>query len=451
MNEPLAWSPESWRSRSIRQNPVYPDPSVQERTLDRLRALPPLVFSGEIEHLREALGQVAAGQAFLLHGGDCAERFSECESDRIVRKLKILLQMSLVLTHGARKPVVRIGRMAGQFAKPRSQETELVDGRELPVYRGDIINDLQPTPEARRPDPERMLGAYFHSAAALNFIRALVDGGFTDLRHPEHWQLGFMAGADKRRAYEEIADRIRDAIDFFETLGHTGALRDPIAFYTSHEALLLPYEEALTRRPPRRSGFYNLSAHFLWIGDRTRGLQDAHVEYCRGLENPIGVKIGPSCTNEELSRLVEILSPKGIPGRLTIITRYGADQVEAHLPRHVQAVERTGIPVIWSADPMHGNTTTTAGGLKTRRFDQILSELEQVFVVHRGLGSRLGGLHFELTGQDVTECTGGAQGLREEDLARQYETGCDPRLNYAQSLEMAFLAAELLAKHRAAS
>lgn len=448
MSEPQGWTPTSWRGKTVRQNPRYGDPSAVERSLTRLRELPPLVFSGEVEHLRQSLGRVAAGEAFLLHGGDCAERFEECESDRIVRKLKILLQMSLVLTHGARKPVVRIGRMAGQFAKPRSQETEAVSGETLPVYRGDIINDLAPTALARAPDPKRMLDAYFHSAATLNFIRALVDGGFTDLRHPEHWQLDFMAGASKRHAYEQIAERIRDAIDFFETLGLADAQRDPIAFYTSHEALLLPYEEALTRRPPRRSGYYNLGAHFLWIGDRTRGLDEAHVEYCRGLENPLGLKIGPSATDDELSRLVEVLNPHHVPGRLTLITRYGAEQIQTHLPRHVRAVERTGVPVIWSADPMHGNTTTTQSGLKTRRFDRILSELEQAFRLHHELGSRLGGLHFELTGQDVTECTGGAQGLRDEDLVRQYETGCDPRLNYAQSLEMAFLAAELLSSGR---
>ncbi len=445
------WGPDTWRNKPIRQSPKYGDAAAAERVVARLRSLPPLVFSGEIEHLRQALGRVCVGEAFLLHGGDCAERFTECESDRIVRKLKILLQMSLVLTHGARTPVVRLGRMAGQFAKPRSGETELVGGHEIPVYRGDLINDLEPTLAARTPDPSRMLDAYFHSAASLNFIRALVDGGFTDLKHPEHWQLDFMAGAAKRSEYEAIADRIRDAIDFFETLGHTGSLRDPIAFFTSHEGLHLPYEEALTRRPPRRDGFYNLGAHFIWIGDRTRGLDEAHVEYARGLENPIGVKIGPSCADDELSRLVEILSPDGSPGRLTLITRYGASQIDGHLPRHVKAVQRTGIPVIWSADPMHGNTTTTTGGLKTRRFDDILAELERAFVLHRALGTRLGGLHFELTGQDVTECVGGSQGLTEQDLARQYETGCDPRLNYSQSLEMAFLAAELLASARSSA
>lgn len=439
------WHPASWRTRSAAQQPVYEDPAAVELALSRIRRLPPLVFSGEIEQLRQQIADAQEGRSFVLHGGDCAERFIDCDREIIVRKLKILLQMGLVLTHAARRPIVRIGRIAGQFAKPRSSATERIEGRELEVYRGDLINDLAPTERARRPDPARLLEAYFHASATLNFIRALLDGGFGDLRHPENWRLAFMERSPNFTAFQAVADRILDAIDFMESLGGLEASAlERSQLYTSHEGLHLPFEEAFTTQPPRRSQHYDLSAHFLWIGDRTRQLDGAHVELFRGIANPIGVKIGPSCSSEELAALIERLNPDQQPGRLTLITRYGAGQIAAHLPRHIETVMKSGARVLWSCDPMHGNGLKTGSGIKTRSFDAILSELEQAFEIHARLGSRLGGLHFELTGDDVTECIGGAQGIAEADLTRNYETGCDPRLNYAQSLELAFLVAELL-------
>jgi 3-deoxy-7-phosphoheptulonate synthase len=440
----VSWSPSSWRSRPILQQPSYEAPEETERSIARVRALPPLVVSGEIEKLKSLLADAAEGHAFVLHGGDCAERFSEVERDTIVRKLKILLQMSLVLSHGVRKPVIRIGRIAGQYAKPRSKDTELVGGREIAAYRGDLINDLEATPEARRHDPRRLLESYFHAATTLNFIRALVDGGFADLRHPEQWKLDWMGTAPRRAAFQEIADRIHDAIDFFERLGglKVGFL-ERAEFFTSHEGLVLGYEEAFISKPPRRDRHYHLGAHFLWIGDRTRQLDGAHLEFFRGLANPIGIKIGPSTTPDELLQLIERLNPEDEPGRLTLITRLGERTIAAHLPPLLRAVKASGRRVLWSADPMHGNGVLTAGGLKTRSFDAILSELRLAFAIHAAEGTRLSGVHFELTGDDVTECIGGAQGIAEADLSSAYETGCDPRLNYAQSLEMAFLIAHL--------
>lgn len=440
-----AWTPTSWRSRPARQQPRYRDDAAVERALSRIRGMPPLVFSGEVEALKAELARAEAGEAFVLHGGDCAERFDECAPDIIVRKLKILLQMGLVLNHAGRQPVVRIGRIAGQYAKPRSHPAEVVDGVEMPVYRGDLINALTPTVEAREPDPRRLETAYFHAAATLNFIRSLVDGGFADLHHAENWRLDFLDGTPQREAFQRIADNIHDAICFFESLGamRRGTL-ERMPFYTSHEALYLPYEEAFTVRPPRRARHYNLSAHFLWIGDRTRQLDGAHVEYLRGVANPIGVKVGPTCPPDQLEALIERLDPDGEPGRLTLITRYGAHRVADHLPAHIRAVQASGRRVLWSCDPMHGNGRKTGDGIKTRDFAHILSELEQVFAIHRAEGSRVAAVHFELTGDDVTECLGGAQGLSEADLTRSYTTGCDPRLNYAQSLEMAFRIAELM-------
>jgi 3-deoxy-7-phosphoheptulonate synthase len=439
-----SWTPSSWATRPAAQQPRYDDPAALERVAARLSTLPPLVVSGEVEALRRALARAEAGEAFVLHGGDCAERFAELEHGRVVRKLKILQQMSLVLGHAIRRPIVRIGRIAGQMAKPRSQPTEVVDGVEVDVYRGDLVNDLAPTPEARRPRPERLLDGYFHSAATLNFMRALYEAGLDDLRHPEHWALGFMEGSPNFAAFRAIGERIRDAIDFLDTLGAAErAAPSTRATWASHEALLLPYEAALIKRPPRRARWYDLSAHLLWIGDRTRAVDGAHVELLRGVANPIGVKVGPSLADDELVALVERLNPAREPGRLTLITRYGKDGIAAHLPRHVEALRRAGLGALWSCDPMHGNGLKTRDGIKTRSFDDILSELAQAFRLHAELGSRLGGVHFELTGDDVTECIGGAQGLDEGDLTRSYETGCDPRLNSAQSLELAFHVAEL--------
>lgn len=440
-----AWTPTSWRSRPARQQPEYADPSALGPIAERIGRLPPLVFSGEIEALRAELARAEAGQAFVLHGGDCAERFADCERDTIVRKLKILLQMSLVLSHAGRRPVVRLGRIAGQYAKPRSSPMEVIDGVEMPVYRGDLINDLAADPVKREPDPERMLTAYHHAATTLNFIRALVEGGFADLHHPEHWRLDFMGKARRRAEFQAVAERIHDALAFVESLGAVReGILERVKFYTSHEGLVLPYEEAFTTRPPRRAGHYNLGAHFLWVGDRTRQLDGAHIEYFRGIRNPIGVKVGPSCAPEELLRLIEALDPDDEPGRLTLITRYGADRIADYLPKHIAAVQASGRRVLWSCDPMHGNGRKTADGVKTRDFARILAELEQAFVLHREAGSRLGGVHFELTGDDVTECLGGAQDLDEADLTRSYTTGCDPRLNYGQSLEMAFRIAEMM-------
>ncbi|HZU53511.1 MAG TPA: 3-deoxy-7-phosphoheptulonate synthase class II, partial [Holophagaceae bacterium] len=391
--------------------------------------------------------EAAAGRRFLLQGGDCAEQFRDCTPERIADKLRVLLQMSVVLTHVGRRPIVRVGRIAGQYAKPRSSGTETVRGRELPSYRGDLINGLDATEEARKADPQRMLQAYFHAAATLNHLRALIEGGFADLHHPERWEL--QAGAAEVPAYRETLAQVRESLDFLEALGgvQRGTL-ERIDLFTSHEALLLPYEEALTRwvagETAARGGYYNLGAHMLWVGERTRQADGAHIEYLRGLRNPLGIKVGPSATADELLPLLERLDPHQQPGRITLITRFGADRIAEALPPLISAVRRAGRVVLWSSDPMHGNGEKADSGLKTRNFDAILSELRQAFELHRAQGSALGGVHIELTGENVTECLGGAEGLSEADLPRAYETGCDPRLNGAQSLELAFLVAEML-------
>ncbi len=455
------WTPQSWRAYPAAQQPVYPDPGQVREVLERLATLPPLVAPGAVDYLRRLLAEAAEGKRFLLQGGDCAERFADCNAAAIADKLKVLLQMSLVLTHGLRRPVVRVARMAGQYAKPRSGTTELVDGVPLPVYRGDLVNDVSPTPRARLADAGRMLQAYFHAAATLNHVRALIEGGFADLHHPESWNLGFIHQSARHQEYGEIVARIQDAISFMEAVGgNLEATLGRIDFFTSHEALVLPFEEALTRASgiqgasdpsgpdssnPRAPEplTYNLGAHMLWLGDRTRALDGAHVEYLRGIANPIGVKVGPTCAPEELARLVARLDPRQTPGRLTLITRLGATRVRELLPSLIRAVQATGTTVLWSCDPMHGNTVLTAGGIKTRDFEQILRELKETHAVHAAGDSRLGGVHFELTGEDVTECVGGARGLAEADLGARYATLCDPRLNEEQSLEMAFLLAGL--------
>jgi 3-deoxy-7-phosphoheptulonate synthase len=412
--------------------------------------LPPLVNQGEVEALRAHLAKAARGEAFLLHGGDCAERFADCNKNAIEAKLKILLQMSLVLTWGARIPVIRIGRMAGQYAKPRSKDTERVDGVEFPSYRGDNINAIDSKASARLADPQRLIQAYYHSAATLNYARALVGGGFADLRHPQHWDLGFVRSAANREKYEDIVARLRDAIDFVESAGVRGTSTfKTVELFCSHEGLLLDYEEAFTE--PVGENWYNLGAHFLWIGERTRQLDGAHVEYFRGIENPIGVKTGPSIEPDELVKLITTLEPENRPGRITVITRLGAEKVTELLPPLINAVTKAGRVVTWVCDPMHGNTVNTDAGLKTRDYDSILTELEIAFAAHQAAGSYLGGVHFELTGEDVTECTGGPQELSVADLSRSYETYCDPRLNYAQSLEMALRTAQRLQSRRQAS
>ena len=409
--------------------------------------MPPLVHHGEVNTLRAHLAQAAKGEAFLLQGGDCAEQFSDCRKSTVESKLKILLQMSLVLTWGARIPVIRMGRMAGQYAKPRSKDTETIDGLELPSYRGDNINSSTPRADERAADPQRLLQAYFHSAATLNYTRALVDGGFADLHHPQHWDLGFVRSSTNRAEYEDIVSRIRDAIDFVESTGvrSTASLK-MVELFCSHEGLLLDYEEAMTENVAEK--WYNLGAHSLWIGDRTRQLDGAHVEYFRGLENPIGIKAGPSMNPSELVELITRLEPANQPGRITIITRLGADIVAESLPPLIKAVSEAGRVVTWVCDPMHGNTISTSEGLKTRDYDAVLSELEEAFKTHATCGSHLGGVHFEMTGEDVTECTGGPQELSVADLSRSYETHCDPRLNYSQSLELALRIAQRLQKRR---
>jgi 3-deoxy-7-phosphoheptulonate synthase len=399
--------------------------------------------SWEVENLRERLAAAQRGEGFLLQGGDCAESFGDCESDHIAKQLKVLLQMSLVLLSGMKRPVIRIGRMAGQYAKPRSAEFETRDGVTLPAYRGDLVNRPDFTAEARRADPQLLLRGYERAALTLNFVRALVDGGFADLHHPEYWDLGFMRHAELREAYERIARSIGDALDFFESLtGKEVHAATRVDFFASHEGLHLIYVQSQTRFIERQNRWYNLSTHMPWIGMRTAQVDGAHVEYFRGISNPIGVKIGAAMDDQWLQELVTILNPQNQPGRLTLIHRFGAKDVEKSLPRLIEAVRRTGHTVLWCCDPMHGNTETSTGGLKTRRFENIQKELELSFRIHAELGSYLGGAHIELTGEDVTECTGGARGLTDADLQRAYRSQVDPRLNYEQALELAMLIAE---------
>lgn len=437
-----SWTPSSWREQPALQQPSYDDPEALARALAQLRELPPLVVADEVDTLREQLAQAAAGRRFLLQGGDCAEAFRDCRGDVIADKLRVLLQMSVLITHGARTSVIHLGRIAGQYAKPRSSETEAVGGETLPSYRGDLINGLQPTATDRAADPARLLKAYTCSALTLNYLRALVDGGFADIHHTERWDLSWR-GPDAGH-YGETLAQVQASVDFVELLGgRRDALRTGEVF-TSHEALHLAYEEALTRYVPDRDAHYNLGAHFLWVGERTRQLHGAHLEYLRGIANPIGVKVGPTTKADDLKAMLEVLDPARLAGRLTIITRFGAGKASRVLPPLVEAAREEGHPVLWSCDPMHGNGLTLPNGLKTRDFADILRELEEVMATHVALGSRLGAVHFELTGEPVTECLGGSEGLSEEDLAQAYRSGCDPRLNRNQSLEMAFLIAALL-------
>ncbi len=447
MNE---WSPSSWQTKAAEQQPVYPDQDQLRRVVEEMSGLPPLVTSWEVEALKAELGKAARGEVFLLQGGDCAESFDDCGSGSIAAKLKILLQMSLVLVHATRHRVIRVGRIAGQYAKPRSADTEERNGLTLPSYRGDIVNRSGFTSEDRTPDPTLLLRGYERAALTLNFIRALADGGFADLHHPEYWDLRFVKHAALAGEYERIVESIRESIHFMETI--TGVqLPDMrrVDFYTSHEGLALYYEQAQTRQVPRRTGWYDLSTHFPWIGMRTARTDGAHVEFFRGVSNPIAIKVGPTMTAEWLTELIEILHPDDEPGRLTLIHRFGADKIASLLPPLVEAVRATGKTVLWCADPMHGNTETTANGLKTRQFENILSEIEQAFEVHRDGGSMLGGVHLELTGENVTECVGGARGLGEADLGRAYRSRVDPRLNYEQALEIAMLVSRHLRGARA--
>ena len=445
------WSPDSWRGLPIRQVPGYPDEAALARVEETLHRFPPRVFAGEARRLKNRLAAVAAGKAFLLQGGDCAESFAEFHPNNIRDMFKVLLQMAVVLTYGAGCPVVKLGRLAGQFAKPRSSETETQNGQTLPSYRGDIINGLEFDTAAREPDPERMVQAYSQSAATLNLLRAFAQGGYADLHRVHSWNQDFVADSPQGERYRALADRLTETLDFMAACGldsdTTPQIRET-EFYTSHEALFLSYEEALTRIDSTTGDWYDCSAHLVWLGDRTRQVEGAHAEFLRGIKNPIGMKCGPTLEPDDLLRLIDRLNPENEPGRLTLITRMGADKVEGRLPCLIRAVRREGRQVVWCCDPMHGNTITSSNGYKTRVFRRILDELHGAFAIHDAEGSYAGGVHFELTGQNVTECIGGAQGVSEASLAERYLTHCDPRLNASQALELAFEIAEALKLRR---
>ncbi len=441
------WAPDSWISHEARQLPDYPDAAALKAATDQLGSYPPLVFAGEARNLTADLANVAAGRGFLLQGGDCAESFAEFHPNNIRDTFRVLLQMAVVLTFASKLPVVKVGRMAGQFAKPRSASTETIDGVELPSYRGDNVNDIAFTAASRTPDPARMVQGYSQSAATLNLLRAFAGGGYANLHQVHRWTHDFMGRSPWAAKYAETADRIGEALEFMAACGinpDTVPQLSQTQFYTSHEALLLPYEQAMTRQDSLTGEWYDTSAHMLWIGDRTRFEGSAHVEFLRGVGNPIGVKCGPSLDPDELLRLLDTLNPARAAGRITLITRYGHDKIEAAFPRLLRAVTREGHPVVWSCDPMHGNVVKAANGYKTRPFERILAEVRGFFAVHRAEGTHAGGIHAEMTGQNVTECTGGAIDVTEQTLADRYHTHCDPRLNAGQSLELAFLLAEML-------
>jgi 3-deoxy-7-phosphoheptulonate synthase len=448
------WTPQSWREKPIRQAPTYPDQQALTAAEARLRGYPPLVFAGEARRLKASLALAAEGRAFVLQGGDCAESFAEFNANSVRDTFRVLLQMAVVLTFGATLPVVKIGRMAGQFAKPRSADMEQQDGVALPSYRGDIINGADFTPQARIPDPARLETAYFQSAGRLNLLRAFASGGYADLHQVHRWNLDFVARSPLAARYQDLAGRIDETLGFMAACGigsgNTAQIRET-EFYTSHEALLLPYEQALTRVDSTSGDWYGCSAHFLWIGDRTRQIDGAHVEFLRGIKNPIGLKVGPTTPAEDLLRLIDMLNPADEPGRLTLISRMGAEKIRSHLPPLLRAVRRDGRAVGWLCDPMHGNTISTSRNIKTRSFDSILAEVRGFFDVFADEGVRPGGVHVEMTGQHVTECVGGAHRLDETNLGERYETFCDPRLNAEQSLELAFLVAAELKTRRLAA
>jgi 3-deoxy-7-phosphoheptulonate synthase len=441
------WSPDSWRSKPIEQVPVYPDRAALGEVEQQLATFPPLVFAGEARALQRALGEAVEGRAFLLQAGDCAESFRQVSAVAIRERLKVILQMSAVLTYGATLPVVKVGRIAGQFTKPRSAPTELVDGLELPAFRGHAVNSDEPTPEARVPDPERMVQAYYQAVSTLNLLRAFTKGGFADLTQVHTWNQEFVSSSLEGRRYEVIANEIGRALRFMEAigidLGDEHSIHE-VDIWTSHEALLLDYEEPLVRRDSTTGDWYACSAHFLWVGERTRQPQGAHVEFLTGVENPVGAKVGPGTAPEDLVELCERLNPRRVPGRLTLLTRLGAERVGDVLPPLIRAVRESGVPVLWVCDPMHANTFVTPSGRKTRRFDDVLGEIEGFFAAHREAGSWPGGVHLEITGEDVTECLGGSEAVLEDQLDTRYETLCDPRLNARQSLDLAFRVAELM-------
>jgi 3-deoxy-7-phosphoheptulonate synthase len=444
------WSPDSWRKKPVVQVPDYPDQKALENVEKQLATFPPLVFAGEARALKRALATVASGDAFLLQGGDCAESFAEHRADNIRDFFRVFLQMAVVLTYAAASPVVKVGRVAGQFAKPRSSPMEKQDGKELPSYRGDIVNGPEFTEEARTPDPKRQLEAYRQSAATLNLLRAFSTGGYANISNAHQWMLGFVKDSPQSERYEALASRLTETLEFMRACGIDPEVHPEMRttdFYTSHEALLLGYEQAMTRVDSTSGDWYDTSGHMVWIGDRTRQPDHAHVEFCRGIKNPIGIKTGPSTTPEGLLKLLEILDPEREDGRITLIARFGAGKVNEHLPRLIRAVKQDGRKVVWSCDPMHGNTVS-AGGYKTRPFDQIMQEVREFFAVHRAEGTHAGGIHLEMTGQNVTECTGGARAISDTDLKDRYHTHCDPRLNAEQAIEMAFLVADLLKRER---
>ncbi|MFT0623015.1 class II 3-deoxy-7-phosphoheptulonate synthase [Ectopseudomonas guguanensis] len=444
-----AWSPDSWRAKPIQQQPEYPDAAHLARVEQTLAGYPPLVFAGEARELRRQFAEVTQGRAFLLQGGDCAESFAEFSAAKIRDTFKVLLQMAIVMTFAAGCPVVKVGRMAGQFAKPRSSGSETIDGITLPAYRGDIVNGIGFDAASRVPDPERLLQAYHQATASLNLLRAFAQGGFADVHQVHQWNLDFIANSALSEKYHQLANRIDETLAFMRAVGMDSApqLRE-VSFFTAHEALLLNYEEAFVRRDSLTGRWYDCSAHMLWIGDRTRQLDGAHVEFMRGIENPIGVKVGPSMDPDELIRLIDTLNPDNDPGRLNLIVRMGADKVEAHFPRLLRKVKEEGRQVLWSSDPMHGNTIKASSGYKTRDFAQILSEVRQFFAVHQAEGTYAGGIHIEMTGQNVTECIGGSRPITEDGLSDRYHTHCDPRMNADQSLELAFMIAETLKQVR---
>lgn len=440
------WSKSSYRNLTALQQPNWPDTDKYEEVVQSLSQLPPLVFAGEIRDLKTLLGKAAAGDAFLLQGGDCSEEFSNCTAPLIREKLKVLLQMAVILTYAGNKPVVKVGRIAGQYAKPRSSDTEMVDGVEIPSYRGDMANSAAPTLEARIPDPKRLLEGYYLSASTLNLLRAFTRGGFSSLHRVHAWNQEFVKQSPMGRSYERLAKQISNALKFMETIGIATDIPQmkQAQFFTSHEALFLGYEEALTREDSVEGGWYDCSAHFLWIGDRTRQLDGAHIEFLRGVNNPLGMKVGPNHDLDQILKIIERLNPENEPGRMTLITRFGANEIEKHLPPLLRAVKASGMHVVWSCDPMHANTFSAESGHKTRDFENILSELRCFFELHWAEGTVPGGVHFELTGDDVTECIGGARNLSGDQLGQRYLTTCDPRLNAEQSLEMAFQIAEMI-------
>ena len=441
------WQNNSWRKYKAKHIPEYPDKNGLKIIEETLKGFPPLVFAGEVRSLRKALSEVAEGNGFLLQGGDCAESFTEFSADNIRDTFRVLLQMAVILTSGINVPVTKGGRMAGQFAKPRSSKTETIKGKALPSYAGDIINDIEFSDQKRIPDPQRLLKAYSQAASTLNLLRAFADGGYADLRHVNSWNMGFVKSGPQGERYRHLAHQLQESLNFMEALGvtsnNTPQLRK-VSFYTSHEALLLPYEEALTRIDSTSGDVYDTSAHFVWIGDRTRFKDSAHVEFCRGINNPIGIKCGPTLNVDDLIDLLDILNPNDDAGRITLITRYGHDKIGSYLPKIIRRVKDEGRTVVWSCDPMHGNTIKSNSGIKTRKFNRILSELKQNIQIHKAEGSHAGGVHLEMTGQNVTECTGGLDDISDADLNDRYRTHCDPRLNANQAIELAFLIADEL-------